>query len=144
MDFDKQDDLIPPISLLEERLMACINRHKVGEIIIRKEVVTKIVEIPIRREKLIVEQIAPEHKQIAIIDLDSDQDSLVQINEQISSEFTQLIVKSEFDSLKLARKFLEAIANLSDPRITGLEIEIKVVDISMQKNCQEVLKNSLL
>ncbi|MBD2178616.1 DUF2382 domain-containing protein [Pseudanabaena sp. FACHB-1998] len=144
MDVDKKDNLIPPISLLEERLIACINRHKVGEIIIRKEVVTQIIEIPIRREKLIVEQISPEHKQIAIIDLDSDQDSLVQINETTISESSTLIVKSEFDSIKLAHKFLEAIANLPDPRITGLDIEIKVADAFTQKTCQEVLTDSLL
>jgi hypothetical protein len=142
MDFDKNDEVIPQVSLLEERLIAHIDRHKVGEIVIRKEVVTQIIEVPIRREKLIVEQIAPEHKQIAIIDLGGDQDLLIQTNEKISSESPKIIVKSEFDSVKSARQFLEAIANLPDPRITGIKIEIEVEDILMQKTCQELLTRS--
>jgi Domain of unknown function (DUF2382) len=45
--------------LLEERLMVDLTRRKTGEIVVRKEVDTEIlhVEVPVRREKLIVEQV---------------------------------------------------------------------------------------
>ena len=51
------------ISLLEERLIVDFVRRKVGEIVIRKEVETCLlqVEVPVRREKLIVEQVSPDY-----------------------------------------------------------------------------------
>jgi Domain of unknown function (DUF2382) len=57
--------------LLEERLMVDLTRRKTGEIVVRKEVDTEIlhVEVPVRREKLIVEQVSPEYKLLAQIDL---------------------------------------------------------------------------
>ncbi|AFY93541.1 DUF2382 domain-containing protein [Chamaesiphon minutus] len=63
------------IYLLEERLMVDLTRHKTGEIVVRKEIDTQVlhVEVPVRREKLIVEQVSPEYKLIAQIDLGSEQ-----------------------------------------------------------------------
>ncbi|PSB50779.1 DUF2382 domain-containing protein [Chamaesiphon polymorphus] len=63
------------IYLLEERLMVDLTKHKTGEIVVRKEVDTQVlhVEVPVRREKLIVEQVSPEYKLIAQIDLGSEQ-----------------------------------------------------------------------
>jgi Domain of unknown function (DUF2382) len=48
-----------------------VTRHKTGEIVVRKEVDTQIlyVEVPVRRERLIVEQVSPEYKLLAQIDL---------------------------------------------------------------------------
>ncbi|WP_310487587.1 DUF2382 domain-containing protein [Chamaesiphon sp. VAR_69_metabat_338] len=59
------------IYLLEERLMVDLTRHKTGEIVVRKEVETQTlhVEVPVRREKLIVEQVSPEYKLLAQVDL---------------------------------------------------------------------------
>jgi hypothetical protein len=57
------------IPLLQERLLVERHRRKLGEVIVRKVVETRIVEVPVRREKLIVEQISPEQKQLAVIDL---------------------------------------------------------------------------
>lgn len=45
------------IQLLEERLVVNRKRVKVGEISVRRVVETEIVEVPIRREKLVVERI---------------------------------------------------------------------------------------
>jgi stress response protein YsnF len=54
------------ISLLSERLKVDYTRHKIGEIVVRKEIETQIlqVQVPIRHEKLIVEQVSPEYKQL--------------------------------------------------------------------------------
>jgi len=43
----------------------------VGEVIVRKVIETRMVEVqvPVRHEKLIVEQVSPERKQLAEIDL---------------------------------------------------------------------------
>ena len=59
-------------SLLSERLTVNLNRRKIGEIVVRKEIETQIVQVqvPVRREKLIVEQVSPEYQLLAEIDLD--------------------------------------------------------------------------
>ncbi|MCY7336319.1 MAG: DUF2382 domain-containing protein, partial [Chamaesiphon sp.] len=56
-------------SLLEERLIVNLSRRKLGEIVIRKEIETQIlqVEVPVQREKLIVEQVSPEYQLLAQI-----------------------------------------------------------------------------
>lgn len=135
---------IPPILLLKERLVVDIEKRKVGEIVVRKEVITQIIEIPIRRERLIVEQISPEYKQIAIVDLDSNTSS-VKINEDSNLE-EKHTVKGEFNSVQMASEFLEAIAHLCEqiPEFdTSIKIEINAKDTTLQKTYQELLNNFL-
>lgn len=59
------------IPLLEERLVVDLTRRKSGDIVVRKEIETHLlqVQVPVRREKLIVEQVSPEYRLIAEIDL---------------------------------------------------------------------------
>lgn len=130
-------ELIPPIKLLEERLVVQIDRHKVGEVIIRKEVETQIIEVPIRREKLIVEQISPEYKQIAIIDLGTDPIPAIKESET-ETRFLD-VIRREFESVKLASQYLEAIAHLPDAGCISVKIEIKVENTSVRKTYQELL-----
>jgi Domain of unknown function (DUF2382) len=61
-------------SLLAERLRIDLTRRKIGEIVVRKEIATQIiqVQVPVRREKLIVEQVSPEYQLLAEIDLDQN------------------------------------------------------------------------
>ncbi|WP_404787789.1 YsnF/AvaK domain-containing protein [Altericista sp. CCNU0014] len=120
--------------LLEERLMVNFTRRKSGEVVVRKEVETRTIEIkvPVRREKLIVEQIVPEYKMIAEIDLEDftlvREDlqestiasenlklSSININETRSSALNRTsslpeLVKGEFNSVQDARDFLDAIS----------------------------------
>jgi stress response protein YsnF len=58
------------IQLLAERLVVDRKRRKVGEVVVRKVVETQMVSVPVRRERLIVEQVSPERKSLAAIDLD--------------------------------------------------------------------------
>ncbi|WNZ21809.1 DUF2382 domain-containing protein [Leptolyngbya sp. NK1-12] len=60
------------VRLLEERLVVNRQKRKVGEVIVRKEIETRMVEVPVRRERLIIEQVNPERKQLASIDLHQD------------------------------------------------------------------------
>ena len=57
--------------LLGERVVVNRSKRKIGEVIVRKEIETRMVQIqvPVRHEKLIVEQVSPEYKQLAEIDL---------------------------------------------------------------------------
>lgn len=65
------EDTIP---LREERLIVDKHKQKAGEVIVRKEIETEIIEVPIQREKLIIEQVGPEPKQLAEIDLADEND----------------------------------------------------------------------
>ena len=96
------------IQLLEERLVVDLHQRKVGELIIRKEIETQIVEIPIRREKLIVEQVSPQFKQLAEIDLGQEQ----QIN-AVNIHQTGFLptVEAKFTSPTAAMQFLQEIAD---------------------------------
>jgi len=57
------------IRLLGERLVVDRGKRKIGEVIVRKEIETRMIQVPVRREKLIVEQVSPERKQLAEINL---------------------------------------------------------------------------
>lgn len=55
--------------LLGERVVVDRSKRKVGEVIVRKEIKIRMVQVPVRYEKLIVEEVSPEHKILAEIDL---------------------------------------------------------------------------
>jgi stress response protein YsnF len=57
------------VRLVEERLVVNRSKHKIGEAIVRKEIETRIIQVPVRYEKLIVEQVSPERKQLVEINL---------------------------------------------------------------------------
>jgi hypothetical protein len=63
------------IQLREERLVVDRAKQKVGEVIVRKEIETEYIQVPVQREKLIVEQVGAEPKQLAEIDL-TDEDAI--------------------------------------------------------------------
>jgi stress response protein YsnF len=96
------------IRLLGERLIIERTKHKVGEVIVRKEIETHIVQVPIRREKLIVEQISPEYKQLAQIDLGGEAISGVDLTQRETSAPTtsdsddDLTVSGEVSSPKIS------------------------------------------
>jgi hypothetical protein len=93
------------IQLLEERLVVDLHKRKVGEVIVRKEIETRIVEVPICREILIVEQISPEFKQIAVIDLEqADETEVAPGNGFLPT------VEAKFTSATAAIQFLKEIA----------------------------------
>lgn len=97
----------PTIQLLEERLNVRLNTRKVGEVIVRKVVETEMVSIPIRREKLIVEQVTPHPQQLAAIDLGREEIAGIEahtvdaVEGQLSSD--------AFITVDLANQVLSAI-----------------------------------
>ncbi len=139
-------------SLLEERLIVNLSRRKVGEIVIRKEIETQIlqVEVPVQREKLIVEQVSPEYQLLAQIDLGRSNsvaiaDTLVDRltlaandKEPISTRLdrNEPKVAGEVDSLKAASDLLNEIANMPDADWETVRIEIVLKDAKHQDNYQ--------
>jgi uncharacterized protein (TIGR02271 family) len=90
------------IRLLGERVVVDRSKRKVGEVIVRKEIETRMVQIqvPVRHEKLIVEQVSPERKKLAEIDLGQEEVTGIEVPVNESQE------------LELDR--LDKLSNLTD------------------------------
>ncbi|MEH1939370.1 MAG: DUF2382 domain-containing protein [Nostoc sp.] len=129
------------IRLLEERLVVESRKRKIGEVIVRKEIETRMIQVPVRREKLIVEQISPEHKQLAEIDLGQEEISGVDWTQVEGLEVTNfgsgLTVSGEFSSPKTASLLLNAIALEQNHGCKQVRVTIAVEDESQQKKYQE-------
>jgi hypothetical protein len=124
------------ISLLEERLLVDRNKRKVGEIVVRKEIKTRIVEVPVRWEKLIVEQVGDSTRQLAEIDLGHGEvtgDDLRQL-----TAGSKNVVSGEFVSIKAARDLLGAIATQATNGYRQVKIELTVEDEEQQAFYQKM------
>ncbi|MBD2603144.1 DUF2382 domain-containing protein [Scytonema hofmannii FACHB-248] len=129
------------IRLLGERLIVDSTKRKIGEVIVRKEIETRMVQVPVRREKLIVEQINPEHKQLAEIDLGFTEISGIDLAENQRPEFASLegslTVSGDFSSPKIASLLLNAIALERNHKCKQVRVTIVVEDESTQNKYQE-------
>lgn len=126
------------IPLLDERVVVARLRRKVGEIVIRKEVETHMVEVPIRREKLIIEQVSPEYLQIAVVELGQAQ--VTEFDTQEAVEVTPSpTVSGEFASANAAIHFLEAIGSESDSGLQKVQLRVVLEDAVLQKTYQRWL-----
>jgi Domain of unknown function (DUF2382) len=122
--------LVQELQLLEERLVVDIQRRKVGEIVVRKEIETRIVEVPIRREKLIVEQVSPEFKQLAVIDLGQ---SLTTETVETGTAYLPT-VDAKFTSIAAAVDFLKEIADREDSALQHVQMNIVLQDRTPKLN----------
>ncbi|MEG4801961.1 DUF2382 domain-containing protein [Microcoleus sp. ARI1-B5] len=112
------------IRLLEERLVINRSKRKVGEVIVRKEIETRMVQVPIQWEKLIVEQVGDDPKVLAEIDLGEGNITGIDLTE-IKSDRQEPTVKAEFTSVQKASKILNAIA--SQPRHGCVKVRLEIV-----------------
>lgn len=120
-----------PISLLAERLQVEYQRRKIGEVIIRKKVETRTVEVPVRYERLIVEQVSPERKQLADVALGDDR-----IGEELAAMISHPVVSGEFASPRVASQVLDAIAKTLHHRCRRIRIEVELEDESLRDTYQ--------
>ncbi|BAY94466.1 MULTISPECIES: YsnF/AvaK domain-containing protein [unclassified Tolypothrix] len=129
------------IKLLEERLVINSEKRKVGDIIVRKEIETRMVQVPVRREKLIVEQVSPEHKQLAEIDLGQEEISGIELNTgkipAVASLEDGLTVSGLFTSPKIASLLLNAIALEKQQGCKQVQVSIVVEDEEHRQKYQE-------
>lgn len=141
------------IRLLEERLVIDRGKRKIGEVIVRKEIETRMIQVPVRREKLIVEQVSPERKQLAEIDLGEEEVAGIDLSEAASIDTTaiastqnvnldELTVRGEFNSPKIASLLLNAIALERRHGCLKVFVEIVVEDAERQKLYQEWVNRS--
>lgn len=122
------------IQLLEERLVVNRKRHKVGEISVRKVIETEIVEIPVQREKLVIEKVGEAEP---LVEVGLGETHLV--GDGIGSPLSEgtpgttkadslapsaLKVSGEFLTIRDLVSFLDAIAHLPDCRCRRFRITL--------------------
>lgn len=131
------------IRLLGERLVVERNKRKVGEVVVRKAIETRMVEVPVRYEKLIIEQVSPEHKQLAEVHLGQEIVSTAvkptdSLNSSVANRVDgKLTVSGAFNSPKIASLLLNAIALERQHGCQQIRIEIVVENAERQKTYQE-------
>jgi hypothetical protein len=134
----KEEKIIP---LLEERLSFEHKKEKIGEVIIRKEIATQMIEVPVRREQLIIEQVSPKHQQLAEVDLSYGEISGIDfINKEISevtSSDKGFIINGKFTSVKIASLLLNAIAQEENHGCQQINVTIVVENEHQQQKYQE-------
>jgi hypothetical protein len=113
------------------------SKRKIGEVIVRKEVHTRLVEVPVRYERLIIEQVSPNPQQLAAIDLgygevtgiDPDLQSL---GESLKDVEDNVELRINFTSLEYANQFLEELAQALKNSEESPQLEIVLKDQSSQ------------
>jgi hypothetical protein len=101
-----------------------------------------MIQVPIRREKLIIEQVSPEHQQLAEIDLGEGEilDGIELITREIPevvSLDSGLRVSGEFSSPKIASLLLNAIALEKNHGCQQVKLTILVENETQQQKYQE-------
>jgi Domain of unknown function (DUF2382) len=127
-----------PLRLLEERLVVDLHKRKVGEIVVRKEIETRLVQVPIRREILIVEQVDPEFKQLAVVDLGQLPDDAAIAANGIELAPT---VAASFTSPPAAIEFLKSLSERSSDGSHELQMNIVLKDADAQAFYREWLEH---
>ncbi|MEC4985386.1 MAG: DUF2382 domain-containing protein [Oscillatoria sp. PMC 1068.18] len=121
------------IRLLEEKLVVERTKHKVGEVIVRKEIETRMVEVPVYREKLIVEQVGAENKQLAEIDLGEGK-----VTGVAGVEVGKATVRGEFISPRAASDLLAAIALEQNHGCAEVRVEIVLNNPELKPTYQQM------
>lgn len=111
------------VSLLEEKLKVARYRQKIGEVIVRKQVETRMIQVPIKREKLVVERIGQNPEILTEVVI--GEEKLNGFNYPELSDTDSLhVTKSNFLDLPTAEKLLEAIRHLSSADNARVRLEI--------------------
>jgi stress response protein YsnF len=135
------------VRLLEERLVVNRRKHKIGEVVVRKEIETQIIEVPIQREILIIEQVGSETKRLAAIDLSKGEVTGVELANPSSSEIHHqkesrhekgYRVIGDFVSPRAASNLLEAIALQKRHGCEKVRVELTVENPELQKTYQNM------
>lgn len=119
------------VQLLAERLVVNTHKRKVGEVVVRKVIETDIIQVPVRREKLIVEQVSPEPQELAVIDLRGNN------LEGVELQSPQSVVKGEFHSLEAVRSLLDRLAQQPDHGCETIRLELVINRPNLQPIYQD-------
>ena len=122
------------ISLLEEKLQVARQRKKVGEVVIRKKVETRMVRVSIRREKLIVERIGENPELLTEVIIGESK-----LNNYEESDRSNInLSQSNFLTISTAKELLEAIGHLSTATNARVRLEIITDDSADRDELQNI------
>lgn len=126
------------ISLLEERLLVKRHRQKIGEVVVRKEVETRIVEVPLRSEKLIIERVGLEPQRLVEIELGREE--IAGLDESLlAAGDGRYLASAEFSSPQAAAEALAAIAQHQQNGNARVRVELVVDSREAQQQYREML-----
>ena len=128
---------VEPIPLLEEKLLITRRRQKVGEVIVRKRVETRIAKVPIKREVLVVERIGKNPEQLTEVVISENQLNGFKY-EELNNNECLYITQSNYLNLQTVRQLLEALANLSSAANAKIRLEIVTNSCEHQTEHQNV------
>lgn len=124
-------------SLLEEKLVVKRRRQKVGEVVVRKKIETKMIHLPIRREKLIVETAGVTNEHLTEIDLGEGEINGVKFSE-ITNNNDIYLAQSNFVSPEVAKELLSKVSNASNTENIKIRLEIVTDNSQLQKTYQDL------
>ena len=112
------------VSLLEEKLQIARQKYKVGEVVVRKKVETKMIQIPIRRESLIIEKSGNNPEQLGEVVIGEEKVNGFKYKELNNTTNNLYTTKSNYLDITTAQELLEAIANLVSGANSRVRLEI--------------------
>jgi hypothetical protein len=115
------------IALLEEKLQIARRKRKVGEVVVRKQVETRMVNIPLRREKLIIERVGKNPEQLTEVIVAEETVNGFKYNE-LENNNGLSFNQTHFLSLATAQELLTAISHLSSAANSKIRLEIVTKD----------------
>ena len=123
------------LQLLEEKVEVNRSKKKVGEVVVSKQVETKTVEVPVpvKQEKLVVEQISNNGSQ-QLAEVELAQEKITSVENQSAANYDEHIVVGEFISPSVARDALAAIHN----GCSKIRLEVAVENPELQQIYQEI------
>ena len=125
------------LSLLEEKLVVKRSKRKIGEVVVRKEVETRTVHIPLRREKLIIEKVSATTEPITEIEVQQEEVNGIKFDEfDNNNDIYQ--AQSNFTSLESLQNMLNEIAARSKNQNIKLRLEIITDNFQTQQSCQKI------
>ena len=124
------------IKLLEEKLIVKRLKQKVGEVIIRKQIETRTIHLPIRREKLIIEKVGATTEHLVEVDLKEGQINGVKFSELTDTDDLYL-TQSNFVSLETAQRLLSEIGNRGNQNIK-IRLDIVADSSESQSTYQDI------
>jgi hypothetical protein len=125
------------VPLLAERLEVDYQRRKVGEITVRKKIETRVIQVPVRYETLIIEQVSPEPKLIAEINLADE--AANQAANQAPLEAAQGTIQGTFTSPRVASQMLYELGKSLHHTCRQIRVEIVLEDANLQETYQQWL-----
>ena len=126
------------ISLLEEKLKVTRRQEKVGEVVIRKQVDTRMVSIPLRRERLIIERAGENPEQLTEVIIAEETVNGFKYDE-LNDNDSLYLNQSKFLSPSSAQELLTDIRHLSDA--TNIKIRLEIVTNCSDSKTLSELKN---